>query len=438
MDDIVKEAREALETSHEYDRDNRREAMEDMRFTAGFQWSDSAKAERKGRPIVTINRSTQFLRQVSNPIRQNMPTIKTEPDGDDQSDMAEIVNGLLRRIQYNSSASHVYANATEHMVACGIGWFRIVHEYLGETFDQEILIKRVFNPLSVYADPSSLEPNRSDMNWCVVSEMIPKKAFQQMYPKANPTGVDTTSNSGSDITWNQGEYVRVAEYWRRKPIKKTMAMLPNGEMHEVTEKGLPLIQKLKEAGQITNFREITSYEVEMHKVSGVEVLEEVYKCPSKWIPLIPVIGNEIPLDEGTYRHGLIRFQREPQQLHNYVMSVMMETFGQQPKTPYLVTPKQIGEHKAHWDNMNRRPTPYLPYTPDPAAGGPPTRIEPAGLNVAAVQIAQMMSEDMKATTGIYDASLGLAAMKLQVWPSLSVKNRAIRRRSISSIIWSTH
>ena len=151
MEDIVKEAREAIEISADFDRDNRKEAMEDLRFTAGFQWSDAARAERKDRPMITINRSGQFLRQVSNPIRQNMPTLKVEPDGDEESDMAEIANGLFRRIQYNSSASHVYANAVEHMVACGIGWFRVMADYVDDdSFDQEILIKRVFNPLSVY------------------------------------------------------------------------------------------------------------------------------------------------------------------------------------------------------------------------------------------------------------------------------------------------
>ncbi len=405
MDDIVKEAREALETSHEYDRDNRREAMEDLRFTAGFQWSDAAKKEREGRPMVTINRSSQFLRQVSNPIRQNMPTIKTEPDGDDQSDIAEIVNGLLRRIQYNSSASHVYAQATEHMVACGIGWFRVVHDYVAEGFDQEILIKRVFNPLSVYSDPSALEANRSDMNWCVVSEMVPKKAFQQMYPKANPTGVDTTSNSGSDITWNHGEFVRIAEYWRRKPVKKTMALLPNGQSFEVTEKGIELIGQLKAAGQIVNTREITTYKVEMFKVSGVEQLEDPYECPSKWIPLIPVIGNEIPLDQGVYRHGLIRFQREPQQLSNYAYSVMAESFGQQPKAPIIGTAEQILPYKSVWDNSSTKPTPYLPYKHVPNVP-PPQRMEPGSLNAAAVQFMQLMTDEMKATTGIYDAALG--------------------------------
>ena len=200
MDDIVKEAREAIALSHDFDRDNRKEAMEDLRFTAGFQWSDAAKIERKNRPMITINRSSQFVRQVSNPIRQNMPTIKVEPDGDEDSELAEVANGLFRRIQYNSSASHVYAGAVEHMVACGIGWFRVTTDYLNDdSFDQELMIKRIFNPLSVYADPSSLEPDRADMNWCLVSEMMPRKAFEIKYPGKAANGVDTPVNGESSM-----------------------------------------------------------------------------------------------------------------------------------------------------------------------------------------------------------------------------------------------
>lgn len=410
MDEIVKEAREALALSHDYDRDNRREAMEDLRFTAGFQWSDAARAERRGRPMITINRSSQFLRQVSNPIRQNMPTIKVEPDGDDQSQMAEIANGLLRRIQYNSSASHVYANAVEHMVACGIGWFRVVQDYLDDqSFDQEILIKRVFNPLSVYPDPSALEPDRSDMNWCIVSEMMPKSAFEKKYPGKKTDGMDAPGNAQGigSVTWGGGDYVRIGEYWRRKAVKKTLALLKNGQTVEMTGDGKKQIKQLIEMGVIVNTRESMGYTVEMSLLSGHEQLEETYECPCKWIPIIPVIGAEVPLDEGVYRHGLIRFQREPQQLHNYFMSVAAESLGQQPKTPYLVTQKQIEKYKGLWDNANKNATPYLPYDPDDKVpGGAPTRVAPPPLPSGLIQMAQMLADDMKATTGIYDAALG--------------------------------
>jgi hypothetical protein len=412
MDDVVKSAREALEFSYQFDKDNRKEAVEDLRFVAGFQWSDAARQERQGRPLITINRSNQFIRQVSNPIRQHMPTIKVEPDGDDQEQMADIANGLFRRIQYNSSASHVYANAVEHMVACGIGWWRVCTDYLNEEgFDQEILIKRVFNPLSVYPDPSSLEPDRSDMFYCNVSELWPNEAFKRKWPGRQLVSVDMPNNGSAQqaISWGSADSVRVSEFWQRQEISKQMAQLSTGDVVDID-----LLQKVapQYAEQIkphiVNARSVKSFKVTMTLVSGAEVLEDPYECPCKWIPIVPVIGNEVPIEQGTYRHGLIRFQREPQQLHNYFMSVAAESLGQQPKAPYMATAKQIGKYKAMWDNANRTPTPYLLYDHDEKVPGqgPPQRIAPPPLPAGLIQMAQMLSDDMKATTGIYDAALG--------------------------------
>ena len=403
MEEIVKEAREAIALSHEFDRDNRREAMEDLRFTAGFQWSDAAKIERRNRPMITINRSSQFVRQVANPIRQNMPTIKVEPDGDEDSELAEVANGLFRRIQYNSSASHVYAGAVEHMVACGIGWFRIATDYLSDdSFDQEIMIKRIFNPLSVYADPSSLEPDRADMNWCLVSELMPRKAFEIEYKGKASASIDTPVNGDTNMNWGGGDYVRRAEYWRRKEVPKTIARLKDGQTVNITDMPKRQLDQLKSLGMIEATREAKGYKVTMDLVSGQDILAETYECPCKWIPLVPVVGVEIPLEQGVYRHGLIRFQREPQQLYNYFMSVAAESLGQQPKAPYMAKATAIAKYKSMWDNANVSATPYLLYDGDDK----PERVSPPPLPAGLIQMAQMMEDGQKAATGQYDAALG--------------------------------
>lgn len=408
--DVVKDAREALSQSYDYDKDNRREAAADLRFIAGEQWSDAAKAERAGRPMITINRSQQFLRQVSNPIRQNMPVIKVEPDGDEQSNMAEIANGMLRRIQYNSSASHVYAHATEHAVGCGIGWFRVATDYESdESFNQELKIKRVFNPLSVYPDPAAMEPDRSDMGWCIVSEPMTTEAFKLKYPGKAVDGMDTSANGTmAASSWGTGDWVRVAEFWRRVETEKTIAMLKGGRIFDLTAGGEKAAAQLKEQGLILNTRKVKTYKIEMTLVSGKDQLDETVEFPCNYIPLIPVIGAEVPLDNSVYRYGLIRFQREPQQLNNYFLSVAAETLGQQPKSPYVVVASTIARWKGLWDRANRDPTPYLPYDPDAQLpnGGRPERVAPPPLPTGLVEMARMMAEDMKATTGIYDAALG--------------------------------
>lgn len=413
-DDIAKEAREAIDHAYESDRHNREQMVADLRFRAGFQWSDEAIEERKGRPRITINRTDQFVRQVANPIRENMPTIKVEPDHDESSDMAEIANGLLRRIQYNSAAGHVYAQAVEHMVTCGIGYFRVGTDYIDEqSFDQEIVIRRIASPLSVYPDPAASEPDRSDMSYCVVSEMIPRKTFKQRWPDATAEGVDSyrEQSGGSAVSWLSGDYVRIAEYWRRTQTKQLIGLFANPDGGEPIVEPIPpemrvQIPLLRERGLLLNVRETVAYKTVMSLVSGLEQLEDDYECPCKWIPIIAVVGAEVPLDNGVYRHGLVRFQREPQQLMNYYLSVTAEILGQQVKAPLLATPAQISKHRAMWDTANVKARPYLLYDIDPQAPGPPIRAPGVDLASAFPQMAQVMSDLNKDVTGIYDAGLG--------------------------------
>lgn len=171
--DIVREARERLEEAYTYDRENLEEAFTDLKFLAGDQWPAEVRAQRQaqGRPCLTINRLPQFVNQVANAVRLNPPAIKAIPScGEATAGIAEIYTGLLRQIQYRSDATGVFAHAAYYAVACGIGHFRLVTEYAGDdAFDQDILIKRIAHPLSVFWDPAAGEPTRADADFCLVS-----------------------------------------------------------------------------------------------------------------------------------------------------------------------------------------------------------------------------------------------------------------------------
>lgn len=415
------EARERLDQAYQFERENRREAAMDMAFVAGYQWPESIKKERQaaGRPILTINRLPQFIRQVTNDIRQADLAIKVSPvDDDSDPKLAKIYNGLLRQIHYQSSAKHVYGTAAEHQVACGIGWFRICTEYADDTaFDQEIRFKAVRNPLSVYCDPAATEPDRSDANWMFVTEVIPTAAFKSRYPKATLDGVDPpTDGTGDRLTWLTRDGVRIAEYWVRKPVKKLLGLMPDGSTVDLT--GIkPDMQALL---GVTRTREAESFEVEQYIISGKTILEGPYKWAGKWIPIIPVVGSETPLENAVVRHGLIRFARDPQQLYNYNRTAAAETLALQPKSPWLVTFKMVSKVKHLWDNSNKTNTPYLPYEADPDAPGGPKREHPPEMPAAFANEAAIADQDMKATTGIYDASLGARSNETS---GVAIRNR---------------
>ena len=411
---LLKEIREAIEDSWNHDRDNIKEAQQDLEFLAGNQWPDDVKRDRdaQGRPMLTVNKLPQFLRQVTNDIRAADLAIKTSPV-DDESDpeLAKIYDGILKQIQYQSSAKHVFSTAAEHQAGCGIGWFRVKTEYADDSaFDQEIKLEALRNPLAVFCDPAAVMPDRSDAMWVAVTELLPKATFKKRYPTAADTSLDVPSDTGSSVFWTQADDIRIAEFWRKVPVDKTIALLANGETVDYDE-----YKKAQAAAQYTGqqlppiekTRVAKTHKVESYIVSGTEVLSGPHEWPGKYIPLVPVLGAELALERKVYRYGVIRFAREPQQLYNYYRTASAEAMALAPKSPFLATADMIGPFKNMWDNANRGNVPYLLYKPDPTApGARPERQPPVQVNAAFLQEAQIAADDMKSTTGIYDASLG--------------------------------
>lgn len=409
-EEICKTVRDRLEEAWNYEKENREEAATDLAFLAGDQWPDQVRRERESerRPMLTINRLPQFLRQVTNDIRQADLAIKVSPV-DDRSDpkLAKIYNGLLRQIQYQSGAHHVFSTAAEHQAACGIGWFRISTEWADDSgWDQELRLEVIPHPLSVYCDPAAMKPDRSDAMWMIVTETVPRETFKARYPKAALEEVQVSSdNASSRLFWASSDSVRIAEYWCKKPYEKRIGLTQNGESIDLTEIPARMRPYLP---QIVKERTQTAYKVEMYMVNGTEVLEGPFEWAGKYIPLVPVIGAEIPLDKKVYRHGVIRYARDPQQLYNYMRTASAEWLALAPKSPYLVTTEMLGDPtiKAQWDSHNTKNRPYLVYKPDAKQPHGPKREHPPEMPTAVMQETQIAAEDMKATTGIYDAGLG--------------------------------
>ena len=179
--------------------------------------------------------------------------------------------------------------------------------------------------------------------------------------------------------------------------------LASGETIDITEVEERELQRL----DIVAGRKVRSHKVEYYLLSGEEVLEGPNQWPGRSIPIFPVIGSETALESKVLRSGLIRFSRDPQQLYNFWRSAAAEAIALAPRAPFLATPAMIAKFKGQWDTQNTVARPYLLYEPDPdAPGGPPMREPPPDIPAALVQESAIASDEMKATTGIYDAALG--------------------------------
>jgi len=407
-DDLVKEAVEAAEVNYNYDRENRTEGIRDLQFLAGDQWDarDRRQREAEDRPVITINRLIQPVKLVANSIRFSVPSVKTVPvDREADADTAWVLSGLLRQIQRQSMATWVYSVATGHAAGCGIGHWRVLTDYVDDdVFEQEIKIKLIPHPFAVLWDAGAEEPDRSDAMNCLVLEFVPTQTFKKRYPGANPSDFQGSQsfNPGGNFQWFRPDFVVTAEFWKKVPYQRKLGQLSDGRVIDLTN-----VKVLPQGMQVVRERTVNSHCVEQTLVSGREVLDGPNKWAGKYIPIVPVIGNELPLEHSVVRHGIVRFARDPQKMYNYWRSQSAEWIGQAAKAPWLTEADQIEDYKEMWDTANTTPRPYLLYKKD--AQNPqlkPERVRAAEPPSALWQEGNISSDEVKVTTGLYNPSLG--------------------------------
>lgn len=417
-EDKYERMRKRFAACEEAESTQRARAREDFKFIwiAGSQWDNHFGKMRGTRPKYEFNKLRQAVKQVINDMRMNTPAIKVLATEDGDTQIAEIRQGLIRNIEAQSRADEAYDWGGMYAVSCGFGAWRVKTEYVGDdTFDQDIRIERIHNPFSVRFDPSAKALDRSDARYAFVEDSIPTAEFRRRWPRAEVASFDSAVTSDMRDWYNEKE-VRVAEYWQKEPVTREILMLSDGRVVDAADfneeaaanppmgpDGLPLYEPVTVADR----RDVESFKITMEIVSGKETLEGPFDWPGRYIPLVPVWGDIVHVDGRDEWSGMARTARDAQILYNVERSNFAEVVAKQPSAPFMYTAKQIEGYEREWRDMAVDNAPGLPYNPDPAAKSvAPSREPPPQMSPGYMAALQLSSDDLKAVTGIYDASLG--------------------------------
>jgi hypothetical protein len=184
--------------------------------------------------------------------------------------------------------------------------------------------------------------------------------------------------------WIKPQQVQVASWWRVVKEQVTLHLVDtkNGAV-VMREHQLP---KNFDRGSILKTREYCERRIVQYVLNGVEVLQTndpkdaKRPCgwPGQWIPIIPVWGKELFIDEGSgskrMLFSLIRLARDPQRLLNYYASQEMAESKLSPRTPYMGPTGMFSNNKEDWEDINETPKAYVEYAvPD---GFQPGSIKP--------------------------------------------------------------
>jgi hypothetical protein len=409
QEELLDAAHEAFSQAEEASSENRASALDDLKFARlGEQWPADVMAERmrQKRPCLTINKLPAFIRQVVNDGRQNRPAMKVSPaDSSGDPVTAQIINGLIRNIEYTSNADIAYDTALECAVGMGFGYWRIKTVFAhDDTFDLDLAIERIANPLTVYPDPRSTAADSADWSEAFVTEMMPLDRFKKAYKGAEATSWDASAYDDLDALWRAGDEIRLAEWWRREEVKRRIVQLSTGAVMGADDY-LARQDLFMQAGIVViGDREARAHEVVQHILSGAEVLSTT-KWPGKYIPIVPVYGDEVNVEGKRVLRSLIRDAKDPQRMFNYWRTTTTELVALAPRAPWIGPKGFAKSDKGRWATANTENHPYLEYDPVPGAP-PPQRQGFDGPPAGALQEALNASDDMKAIIGMYDASLG--------------------------------
>lgn len=409
--DLLIRIRDRYRIMAEADQENRRAAMDDLKFAnePGSQWDANMKKKRGNRPCYEFNKVRINGKRVINEIRANRPQGKVRAVEGGDKKTAELYEGLCRNIANVSDFDTVTDQAAEYQVDAGMAAWRVATEYSDDAaFDQDIVIKPFKNPFCVYVDPACQDMLKRDAEDWIVTERISKSSFEARWPKAEQIQFDASVEFDDQDDWEDEETVRICEYWYKEPYDKEIWLVqgPNGPI--TVDSTTDEAQALKAQGvEPIKTRVARCHRIKMCIASGDAILEEADWAGTQF-PFVMIYGEYKVVDGKVKWWGLHRFAKDAQRSYNSSRTAIDETIALAPQAKWWATAEQAKGLIDQWAVAHNENLPWLPYNPDPRAnnGGPPVPMAGAQVPVALIQQATIAAQDLRDVTGLHEASFG--------------------------------
>lgn len=422
---VVPRAQKNFDFARDFEQDARKHWLDDYKFANadaynGYQWPNEIRKTRDvdARPTLTINKTRQHCLQIINDAKQNKPGIKFRATGGGASFLsAQMYDATARHIEYQSSASLAYDMGMSFMVQAGFGWLRLRTDYAdSETFNQEIFIDGVADPLTVYVDPEATG-DKLNASWGLVFEDMLRDKFVAKWPRykeyANSSPLKSASN------WISDKKIRVAEYYEREEIKDKIYAVRQPDGTEVKVLRRSALKKSDPTGELVAAleadpelpkRDVVDFKVNYYLIAGEhEIREERKVWPGKYIPLIRVVAEETQI-EGKYdAKSHTRALLDPQRMYNYWSSAAVEYGALQGKTPWITAIEAIEGYETYWRTANTVNHAYLPFNGLDDQGNaipPPKRTDPPVAAPVCLEGMRIAQTEMMLVSGQYESVMG--------------------------------
>jgi hypothetical protein len=399
-----------LQAAQEADNDNREAVREAHHFVSkrDGQWEESVSAQMTGRPRYTFDQVSPIVDQIAGDIeRMDFGTRVSPAGGQASKDTAEVYEGLIRNIENQSKAPPLYNRAMRSVVKGGLDAIRLTQQYVdGDSFDQDLVIKRIPNAVDrVWWGPHE-EPDASDADFCWILNGVTEEEFEERFPEQPAASV--SSDRESTAYYNRTDLIMVGEFLCLKPTERVLVKMSNGAVFVKDEALEATIAELVQAGITPVGERKRTVKVCYSRLFSehgwlTEPRETVFH---NWLPAIPMYGNFEVYEDKVLYHGVVEKLMDPQRVLNYAMSREVEEGALSPRPKYWMTEAQVAGHEAQLANMNTSADPVQLYNNDPEVPGPPQQNGGAQVNPGLRNITTAMQQILGEVAGKFAANMG--------------------------------
>lgn len=342
-----------------------REAAIDHAYFVGgeLQWDREIRQRLTGakRPALTFNQLQQFVFGVVNEQKQNPSEAQVNAEANGATeDIARVLQDIVRKTRTKSHGKPHIA-ALRDMVVGGIGFWELGTEYVSQSsHKQHIIWKRVEGWSSVYIDPMADFPTFHNANYAFKFKDISRDEFKRLFKgKVATTSWDPFNTSLTG--WIGQNHIRICEHWYTEYTKRSLIGMEDGTDKFLDEIKPGVDRPLMDAnGEFAQIREEDYRKVFMQVISAAEILKEPVEWMTKYIPIIPVMGEKDVVEGRVHIFGMLRAARDPQVAANYMRNHLIEAIGRASKAQYLMDPKHTEDFEEFYENANVENRFFLP------------------------------------------------------------------------------
>lgn len=375
---IVDEVIDCFTFVRSYEDLQRRAETDELEFEGVDMWTAKAREDRSehvddatgrkipAKPTLSVPLLDQNIQQVVAEARQARLALTVKPKGGlANTKTGDYLKGLVRTIQVESGSLEVRLWALERTAKVGRGGWRIAAEFANDgDFDIDLREERILDYATVYWDPYAQRADRSDADWCLISDWLSERERRRRWP-TKPIVPTEGAFESEDHDWFAADAQNPAHRRCRiatlyKVIHTTRLLGYHPEVGAgwlgtpLTHSPLPVHAAphatailAKAAG--TRQREVDERSVQIYIVDGSQVLEQ-HPWHGRFIPVIECIGKEYFVKGKRRWKGIIANGMDLLRAINVIVSAATGAAGSLLQAQYIMYAGQDEGFEEMWDD----------------------------------------------------------------------------------------